>query len=111
MGSCLCCISSSDEVPSPPNPEPFVHIDQPSSGGNQERPNDETVNTIVVALYDYDARTTEDLSFRTNDQMEVATQLIQSNQDWWFARLIASNKRGYIPRNFVAEVASLEAEP
>jgi SH3 domain len=68
---------------------------------------------MFVALYDYDARTDEDLSFRKGDLLEIVND---TQGDWWFARA-KSNKlagvktEGYIPSNYVAKVKSLESEP
>ncbi|KAK2856652.1 hypothetical protein Q5P01_005387 [Channa striata] len=64
-----------------------------------------------TALYDYSARTEEDLSFNTGDTLEV---LDKSNGDWWYAEAltgISASKRGYIPANYVAPVESIDAEP
>ncbi|XP_022247563.1 tyrosine-protein kinase Src42A-like [Limulus polyphemus] len=63
---------------------------------------------IFVALYDYDARTDEDLSFKKGDHLEI---LNDTQGDWWFARSKATKKEGYIPSNYVAKLKSIEAEP
>ncbi|KAB5517024.1 hypothetical protein PHYPO_G00184740 [Pangasianodon hypophthalmus] len=65
---------------------------------------------VYTALWDYTARTTEDLSFCAGDQLEV---LDQSSPDWWIARAltgISARSQGYIPANYVAPLASLHAE-
>lgn len=60
---------------------------------------------LFVALYDYEARTDEDLSFKKGEQLEV----INDRQgDWWFARSNASGHSGYIPSNYVARLKSIE---
>lgn len=64
-----------------------------------------------VALYDYSARTGEDLRFNAGDTLEV---LDKSAGDWWYARAITGNstsRQGYIPANYVAPVESIDAEP
>lgn len=68
-----------------------------------------------VALYDYQARTAEDLSFRAGDKLQV---LDTSHEGWWFARYLekrgdrsGQQLQGYIPSNYVAEDRSLQAEP
>lgn len=63
---------------------------------------------IFVALYDYDARTDEDLSFRKGEHLEI---LNDTQGDWWLARSKATKKEGYIPSNYVAKLKSIEAEP
>ncbi|KAK2846301.1 hypothetical protein Q7C36_011155 [Tachysurus vachellii] len=65
---------------------------------------------MYTALWDYTARTTEDLSFRAGDQLEVVDQ---SSPDWWVARAlsgISTGIQGYIPANYVAPLESLHAE-
>lgn len=62
---------------------------------------------VFVALYDYDARTDEDLSFKKGEHLEI---LNDTQGDWWFARSKATKKEGYIPSNYVARLKSIEAE-
>ncbi|XP_048062130.1 tyrosine-protein kinase SRK2 [Megalobrama amblycephala] len=65
---------------------------------------------VYVALYDYTARTDDDLSFKAGDKLEP----LDKTDDWWFARGItgiSANKEGYIPANYVAPLESLDAEP
>ncbi|XP_026174524.1 tyrosine-protein kinase SRK2 [Mastacembelus armatus] len=64
-----------------------------------------------VALYDYSARTGEDLSFNAGDILEA---LDKSAGEWWFAKAVtgvSASKQGYIPANYVAPVQSIDAEP
>ncbi|XP_010185688.1 PREDICTED: tyrosine-protein kinase FRK-like, partial [Mesitornis unicolor] len=69
-----------------------------------------------VALFNYEARTEEDLSFRAGDKLEV---LDASHEGWWYARLIlpagsvcpGHKLQGYIPANYIAADQSIEAEP
>ncbi|KAJ8356026.1 hypothetical protein SKAU_G00188200 [Synaphobranchus kaupii] len=66
---------------------------------------------IYIALYNYTARTEDDLSFRAGDKLEA---LDKSAGEWWLARALTgifANKQGYIPANYVAPVESLDAEP
>uniref|UniRef100_A0A8D0GE01 Tyrosine-protein kinase n=1 Tax=Sphenodon punctatus TaxID=8508 RepID=A0A8D0GE01_SPHPU len=75
-----------------------------------------TKNRTFVALFDYQARTEEDLSFQTGDKLTV---LDASQEGWWFARLLLEHElarhgcklQGYIPANYVAPDQSIEAEP
>ncbi|TNM94621.1 hypothetical protein fugu_017380 [Takifugu bimaculatus] len=70
-----------------------------------------TSGQFYVALYDYSARTEEDLSFNAGDTLEA---LDKSNGDWWYAQAVSgvsANKEGYIPANYVAPVESIDAEP
>ncbi|KAG8510952.1 Tyrosine-protein kinase FRK, partial [Galemys pyrenaicus] len=68
-----------------------------------------------VALFDYQARTAEDLSFHAGDKLLI---LDTSPQGWWFARHLEKRAegsslqlQGYIPSNYVAEDRTLQAEP
>lgn len=63
---------------------------------------------IFVALYDYNARTDEDLSFKKMELLEI---LNDTQGDWWYARSKTTKLSGYIPSNYVAKVKSLESEP
>ncbi|XP_028406412.1 tyrosine-protein kinase SRK2-like [Dendronephthya gigantea] len=80
-------------------------------------PTDPSLSTIVrppndcrvfVALYDYEARTDEDLSFQKGDFLEVKPENCEF--DWWMATSRSTGISGYIPNNYVAEVKTLEAE-
>ncbi|XP_045069276.1 tyrosine-protein kinase Fyn [Coregonus clupeaformis] len=63
--------------------------------------------TLFVALYDYEARTEDDLSFRKGEKF----QIINSTEgDWWDARSLTTGENGYIPSNYVAPVDSIQAE-
>ena len=65
---------------------------------------------LFIALYDYDARTNEDLSFKKGDLLELIND---SQGDWWYARARTKTGyiEGYIPSNYLAKVKSLESEP
>lgn len=68
-----------------------------------------TSNTkVFVALYDYDARTDEDLSFKKGEQLLIVND---TQGDWWYARSKSTKLEGYIPSNYVAKLESIEAEP
>lgn len=63
---------------------------------------------LFVALYDYEARTAEDLSFKKGENLEVVTS--NDGGDWWQARSLLTNAVGYIPSNYVAPASSLKSE-
>ena len=66
---------------------------------------------VYVALYDYEARTSEDLSFRKGEKLEVINGNDAINgADWWQARSLVTDAVGYIPSNYVAPAASLKSE-
>jgi hypothetical protein len=63
---------------------------------------------IFIALYDYEARTAEDLSFSKGDKLEIVNDA--DGGDWWQARALISNGVGYIPSNYVVPQTSLRRE-
>lgn len=62
---------------------------------------------IYIALFDYDQRTSEDLSFRKGERLEIINN---NDGDWWQARSLETLKEGYIPSNYVAEHKTIQAE-
>ncbi|NXA50234.1 YRK kinase, partial [Nothocercus julius] len=63
--------------------------------------------TLFVALYDYEARTEEDLTFEKGEKFHIINN---TEGDWWEARSLSSGATGYIPSNYVAPVDSIQAE-
>ena len=62
--------------------------------------------TIVIALYTYNAKDDGDLSFKKGERLLV---LDDRDPDWWLAKSLSKNERGYIPRNYVVS-EQLETE-
>ena len=62
---------------------------------------------IFIALFDYDERTSEDLSFVKGERLEIINN---ADGDWWQAKSLATLKEGYIPSNYVAESKTIQAE-
>lgn len=62
---------------------------------------------MVIALFDYDARTDQDLSFRRHEHLEV---LETTSEDWWLAQSHVTGLQGYIPASYVANLKSIQAE-
>ncbi|XP_045050703.1 protein-tyrosine kinase 6 isoform X5 [Desmodus rotundus] len=64
-----------------------------------------------VGLWDFEARTDEELSFRAGDLFQVT----RKEEDWWWAtRLDAEGgalAEGYVPHNYLAEEETVESEP
>ena len=60
-----------------------------------------------VVIFDYDARTKEDLTIRKNDLLEITNT---KNTAWWRAKNEQGHE-GWIPSNYVAKRDSLESEP
>lgn len=66
-------------------------------------------NKDLLALYDYEPRTNEDLGFRKGEHLKTTLSLMTG--DWWLARSKSTKKIGYVPSNYVTELKSLGAEP
>ncbi|KAG9493359.1 tyrosine-protein kinase FRK [Eleutherodactylus coqui] len=90
------------------------HVENPSS--HQETPKNVVIhprkdNTrqAYVALYDYEARTSEELSFYAGDHMYI---LNSTHESWWKARALTprGKEEGYVPANYVAQVSSVESK-
>ncbi|XP_023587841.1 tyrosine-protein kinase Fgr isoform X3 [Trichechus manatus latirostris] len=63
--------------------------------------------TEFIALYDYEARTEDDLTFTKGERFHI---LNNTEGDWWEARSLITGQTGYIPSNYVAPVDSIQAE-
>ena len=112
---CSACLSYFKKAP--PDGRPglnkgdIVVMGGPQSRGPGLAPGGPVAPDVYVALYDYAARTEDDLSFNTGDQLEA---LDKSTGDWWVARAlsgVSASQQGYIPSNYVAPVESIESEP
>lgn len=63
-------------------------------------------NKIVIALYNYYAKDEGDLSFLKGDRLQI---IDDSDPDWWLAKHLTTNQKGYIPMNYVvSEVIEME---
>ncbi|XP_032236190.2 tyrosine-protein kinase SRK2 [Nematostella vectensis] len=62
---------------------------------------------IFMALYDYDARTNEDLSFKKGERLQL---LDNTDGDWWLAKSLSTDQEGYIPSNYVAPEMSVKSQ-
>ena len=78
----------------------------PSTPATQQQ-NQQQADNIYTALYDYEARTAEDLSFSKGDLLQVTNN---TDGDWWQARSVKTGKTGYIPSNYVAKECSIQAQ-
>ncbi|XP_055578598.1 tyrosine-protein kinase HCK isoform X2 [Falco cherrug] len=63
-------------------------------------------DSMVLALYDYEATHTGDLSFQKGEQLMV----LEESGEWWRARSLVTGHEGFIPSNYVAQAGSLETE-
>ncbi|XP_004644246.1 protein-tyrosine kinase 6 [Octodon degus] len=64
-----------------------------------------------VGLWDFKARTDEELSFRAGDLLHVA----RKEDQWWWVTLLddlgQALAEGYVPHNYLAEKETVESEP
>ncbi|NXE33492.1 AHI1 protein, partial [Ptilorrhoa leucosticta] len=72
-------------------------------GGTSCPPGQET----VVALYDYTAHRSDELTIHRSDIIQV---LYKDNDNWWFGSL-ANGQQGYFPANYVAGEKEYEEQP
>ncbi|XP_053190857.1 tyrosine-protein kinase Fgr isoform X2 [Scomber japonicus] len=79
------------------------------NASTQQRPGGVTCGgvTLFIALYDYDARTEDDLTFQKGEKFQIINN---TEGDWWEARSLDTGNSGYIPSNYVAPVDSIQAE-
>ncbi|CAF1141653.1 unnamed protein product [Didymodactylos carnosus] len=114
------CVFCRDPLPTAQDKVPIeftpVIIDKNSRGrsGNSvqsERKNDRQHSNskekgkTYVAIYDYDARTDEDLTFRVG---EILIVFDDSQEDWWPAKHSQTGLKGYIPAVYVAPHGGLD---
>ncbi|XP_056268238.1 tyrosine-protein kinase Fgr isoform X1 [Pseudoliparis swirei] len=80
-----------------------------SNTNTQQRPGVITSGgvTLFIALYEYEARTEDDLTFQKGEKFQIINNI---EGDWWEARSLDSGHSGYIPSNYVAPVDSIQAE-
>ena len=92
---------------------PPTGVTYPDSGVTDGRPISPTSlnglagTKVYIARFAYQARTTEDLSFEKGERMIVVGP---QESDWWMAKSMKSQREGYVPKNYVAEAESYEAE-
>ncbi|CAL8371124.1 unnamed protein product [Boreogadus saida] len=89
--------------------KPFSAPLFPSTTNPQIRPVGNTSGgvTLFIALYDYDARTEDDLTFKKGEKFHIINN---TEGDWWEARSLDTGHSGYIPSNYVAPIDSIQAE-
>lgn len=76
------------------------------------RPPPETNNSaeIYTALWDFEGRDGQELSFKAGDIFEI----INRSGDWWSAKKLDSFGRGdtgFVPFNYVARAESIQSQP
>ena len=132
MGNCVASEESNNFLPNSKdscfdNRSPSSKVDNshrnllsPQNVNNKPNSNNDVANNskteklstnkysykIVIALYNYFANDEGDLSFRKGDRLQI---IDDSDPDWWLAKHLTSNQKGYIPMNYVvSEVIEME---
>lgn len=54
---------------------------------------------VVYAVFDYEAKHDDELSFRLNEEITVLRKGDEQEKEWWWSRV--GDKEGYIPRNLL----------
>ena len=78
-----------------------------SASANVSKATTDNTRFQYIAIYDYDARTKEDLTIKKGDLLEI---IKRKSTAWWTAKN-ESGQEGWIPSNYVAKQGSLESEP
>ncbi|XP_041061118.1 protein-tyrosine kinase 6-like isoform X2 [Carcharodon carcharias] len=111
---CPCLNSVWDVIfASERNSEGQREKDLPSPRNSLLADSQETRHIVYMALYDFRARTSDELSFRAGDEFEILNDDDRSSGTWWFARKRNRSNgecTGYIPYNYVAKKESLATE-
>ncbi|XP_051887383.1 tyrosine-protein kinase SRK3-like [Pristis pectinata] len=87
----------------------------PSDQISVKRHGGDSRHTVFTALYDFCARTSDELSFQTGEEFEILNNDNYSDRPWLLARKRNCNngdkRTGYIPSNYIARKESIVAEP
>ena len=62
---------------------------------------------VYLARYSYNARTSEDLSFKKDEKLLI---IGGTEGDWWMGKSMMTGKKGYIPHNYVAPITNYKSE-
>ncbi|XP_061425412.1 jouberin isoform X2 [Lethenteron reissneri] len=88
-----------------------LHMNESGSGAaglRLEAEGDPAVQETVVALYDYTARRSDELSLRRGERVLV---LFKDNESWWFGQADGpAGAQGYFPASYVADQKTYEDE-
>ena len=67
----------------------------------------DTTCPLFIAKYDFSSERDGDLSFKKGDLLYV---MHRDDEEWWFARAKHSGQEGYVPRNNIVDLNSLDAK-
>ncbi|CAH8432373.1 unnamed protein product [Schistosoma mattheei] len=95
-------VGNSSCLPNTHHPTNFSPIQQPANFLN----NSISKEGQFVALHDYVKRVDDDLNMTKG---QIFNMLDNSDCDWWYAGCVSTDSRGYVPKNHLAAVTSLES--
>eukprot|EP00043_Microstomoeca_roanoka_P016410 m.167416 g.167416 ORF g.167416 m.167416 type:complete len:710 (+) comp16453_c0_seq4:310-2439(+) len=110
-------LTKSTDLPAGRTETQVHHLADRTASASKSSPNlradaqsatESTTIQTYIALYDYKARTENEMSFSKGDHLHV---LSNENENWWQAEHAATNAIGWIPSNYVAPLQSLDNEP
>lgn len=90
-----------------PNNRSTPNMRAPAPTPAAPRPRQQEASNIFCAIWDYEARTPQDLSFKKGEKLKIVNN---NDGDWWQAQSMTSGRLGYIPSNYVVPVESLQSE-
>ncbi|CAH8432734.1 unnamed protein product [Schistosoma guineensis] len=109
-------VGNSSCLPNTHQPTNFSSIQQPANFlnnsvaqiRNNPSHNSPQISTEgqFVALHDYVKRVDDDLNMTKGQIFNI---LDNSDCDWWYAGCVSTDSRGYVPKNHLAAVTSLES--
>ncbi|XP_072546133.1 tyrosine-protein kinase Lck isoform X2 [Salminus brasiliensis] len=121
MGNCGS-YDSEDGFSYHPDDELCENCNCPIPSGNQMQYNDKfpfnsnytppptspLPDNLMVAMYSYKPSHSDDLGFEKGEKMKI---LSEDDPEWYMAESLSTGQRGYVPRNFVGKLNSMETEP
>lgn len=108
--SCPCLKTLWDKIFGPPKGDDSDGDPQPQPPPRPPKTVVENGADIYTALWDFEARDGQELSFKAGDIFEI----INRSGDWWSARKLDSFGRGetgFVPFNYVARAESIQSQP
>ena len=72
----------------------------------QEMSQEESSYPLFVAVYEFVSTADDELDFKKGELLYI----IDTSDDWWFAKAKHSGQEGYVPSIYVTECDPLEAE-
>ena len=62
-------------------------------------------SNLFIALYDFEAELSDELSIFTNDHLYVPDNPKEEDRDGWFYAYKNDQEQGYVPQNYVSFIS------